>query len=242
MRQIKTITLLKEICAMNGPVGANYLSCELGIPPATVGRQLKKLEDEGYLMSVGNKGRLLTPKGRDFLAELDFLETQKNAAQSLIDFSSSSSLKRINEMLQIRLLLETYTATMACKNATDEQLEQLELLSMEHLLNLKKGYTGAEQDLQLHLAIAEYSKNEVAHQILKILLADNNVCSALNTISSSLKRSEITRHDEIVHAIQSRNPEAAEKAMRAHLERILENVNDYQELSTSHELPLSNQS
>ena len=235
MRQTKTVTLLKEIYALSSPVGASYLSRQLGIPPATVGRQLKKLEDGGYLMSVGNKGRILTPKGKDFLAELDFLETKKDAAQNLIDFSSSSSVRRINEILQIRLLLEPYTVALTCTNATDDQLEQLELFSMEHLLSLKKGNDGAEEDLRIHLAIAEFSQNEVAYQILKILLADNNVYSALNRISSSLKRSEITRHDEIVHAIQSRDVHAAKTAMQVHLERILKNVNDYQERSDSRE-------
>lgn len=234
MRKMKTVTFLKEIHAINSPVGANYLSSRLEIPPATVGRQLKKLEDDGYLVTVGNKGRVLTPKGKSFLEELEFFEVQKNAAQNLIDCASSSSVKRICDVLQIRLLLETYTATMACKNATDEQLDQLEVLSMEHLLELKRGGTGAQQDLSIHLAIAEFSKNEVAYQILKILLADNNVYYALNTISSSLKRSEITQHDEIVNAIRLRDSEAADRAMRTHLGKILENVNDYQELNSPH--------
>ena len=98
---------------------------------------------------------------------------------------------------------------------------------MEHLLELKKGNNGAEQDLKIHLAIAEFSKNEIAHQILKILLADNNVYNVFNHISSSLKRSEITRHDKIVEALQNRDPIAAKEEMKEHLDRILENVNDY---------------
>lgn len=234
MRQLKTVTFLKAIHALNSPVGANYLSSSLGIPSATVGRQLKKLEDDGYLVAVGNKGRVLTPKGKAFLEELEAAENQKNAAQNLIDFASSSSVQRIRDVLQIRLQLEPYTAALSCKNATDAQLEELELLSMEHLLDLKRGGSGAQQDLAIHLAIAEFSKNEVAYQIMKILLADNNVYYTLNTISSSLKRSEITRHDEIINAIRLRDAETAGKMMRLHLEKILENVNDYQEFNSHH--------
>ena len=81
--------------------------------------------------------------------------------------------------------------------------------------------------MKIHLAIAEFSKNEIAQQILKILLADNNVYNVFNHISSSLKRSEITRHDRIVEALKNREPIAAKEAMTEHLDRILENVNDY---------------
>lgn len=225
--QNKTILLLQTINEFNSPVGANYLSSKLDISPATIGRQLKKLEDNGYLTCIGNKGRILTEKGRSFLTNLNSLEVQKSAARSLIDYSSEASSKRILEILQIRQLIETFTVTSACENATDEQLEFLELLSMEHLLELKKGNNGAEQDLKIHLAIAEFSKNEIAQQILKILLADNNVYNVFNHISSSLKRSEITRHDKIVEALQNRDPVAAKDAMKEHLDRILENVNDY---------------
>ena len=209
--------LLQTINEFNSPVGANYLSSKLDISPATIGRQLKKLEDNGYLTCIGNKGRVLTDKGKSFLTNLNSLEVQKSAARSLIDYSSEASFKRIHEILQIRHLIESYTVTSACENATDEQLEFLELLSMEHLL----------EDLKIHLAIAEFSKNEIAQQILKILLADNNVYNVFNHISSSLKRSEITRHDKIVEALQNRDPIAAKEEMKEHLDRILENVNDY---------------
>ena len=219
--------LLQTINEFNSPVGANYLSSKLDISPATIGRQLKKLEDNGYLTCIGNKGRVLTDKGKSFLTNLNSLEVQKSAARSLIDYSSEASFKRIHEILQIRHLIESYTVTSACENATDEQLEFLELLSMEHLLELKKGNNGAEQDLKIHLAIAEFSKNEIAQQILKILLADNNVYNVFNHISSSLKRSEITRHDKLVEALQNRDPIAAKEEMKEHLDRILENVNDY---------------
>lgn len=225
--QNKTILLLQTINEFNSPVGANYLSSKLDISPATIGRQLKKLEDNGYLTCIGNKGRILTEKGKSFLTNLNSLEVQKSAARNLIDYSSEASSRRIHEILQIRQLIESYTVTNACENATDEQLEFLELLSMEHLLELKKGNNGAEQDLKIHLAIAEFSKNEIAHQILKILLADNNVYSVFSHISSSLKRNEITRHDKIIAALQKRDPIAAKAAMQDHLDRILENVNDY---------------
>lgn len=235
MMHSKTYTYLNAISNINSPVGAYYLSHELGIPSATVGRQLQRLEKEGYLTSIGNKGRILTQLGKNLLAELDSLVTQQSAAQNLIHFSSCSSIKRIKQIIEIRLLLETYTATMACQNATMKQLEHLDLLSMEHLLDIKKGKTGAEHDLRFHLAIAEFSNNEVALQILKILLADNNVYSVLNTIASSLKRSEITCHDDIVHAIQSRNPAMAEDAMKTHLQRILLNIDDYQSINPPNE-------
>lgn len=225
--QNKTILLLQTINEFHSPVGANYLSSKLNISPATIGRQLKKLEDNGYLSCVGNKGRILTEKGKDFLTNLNSLEIQKSAARNLIDYSSEASSKRIHEILQIRQLIESYTVTNACENATDEQLEFLELLSMEHLLELKKGNNGAEQDLKIHLAIAEFSKNEIAQQILKILLADNNVYNVFNHVTSSLRRSEITRHDKIVETLQNRDPIAAKEAMQDHLDRILENVNDY---------------
>ena len=63
--------LLQTINEFNSPVGANYLSSKLDISPATIGRQLKKLEDNGYLTCIGNKGRVLTDKGKSFLTNLN---------------------------------------------------------------------------------------------------------------------------------------------------------------------------
>ena len=63
----KSLTILKSVQDAGIPIGATYLSKELSIPPASIGRILTELEDEKLIEKVSNKGRVLTDKGRQFL-------------------------------------------------------------------------------------------------------------------------------------------------------------------------------
>lgn len=220
MPKLSMSALLTAIKEAEAPIGAMFLSRKLDIPPATIGRMLKEAEDRGYLVSVSNKGRQLSAEGEAYLQDITLLDTKRLAANKLIQSTMRASSEYVLEVLQIRKLIEPYSAMMACEYATDEQLNELELLLLEHTLVVKGGGLGSDQDLRIHLAIAKCTGNVTLYHILELLLTENDVYTTLATIPSAAKRSQIVSHDALIHAILARNKEGAKLAMEAHLEQL----------------------
>lgn len=66
------------------------------------------------------------------------------------------------------------------------------------------------------------------HQVkLKLILSSNNVYAKFAYVSDHLKNAQIKQHDSIIQAIHDHDPEAAGKAMEAHLDQIMDDVRQY---------------
>ena len=79
-----------------------------------------------------------------------------------------------------------------------------------------------EKDLIFHLKIAEASKNPVLKSLMMIITPDiltyfkeNNICGGDRPVTA------IAEHHEILKNIENGDGDAAEKAMKKHLEDIL---------------------
>lgn len=223
----REISILKSIQNVGIPVGASYLSRQLNIAPATIGRILTDLENQGFLSKVSNKGRVLTQSGTDFLQQEDLREQKAETAERLAVFVTEADKQTLLEVLQVRKLLEGYTARQACQNATEEELLEMERLMLEHLQEIRSGGVGSKTDFRIHLAIAKASKIETIYQILKLILSSDNAYAKFSYVSGHVKNTQIKQHDSIIQAIQERNPEKAEKAMETHLDQIMKDVEQY---------------
>ncbi len=157
------------------PVGAGYLSGELKIPPASIGRVLISLEKEGLLEKVSNKGRRLTDRGHRYMAEQEQLNAQKETLDIIIYMMNDTQKDRLMDILQARILLECYTVEMACKNATEENLHSLNALMLEYIYEVRQHGIASEQNLQMHLAIAELGGNQTVLQLLKLILVNDDL-------------------------------------------------------------------
>lgn len=209
------------------PVGAVFLSERLGIPPATIGRALSSLEKEGYIEKVSNKGRQLTDKGKSYLQDKKNWKHKLNTASKLLDFVESISKERLLEILQVRQLLEDMTVELACKNASEQELHELDKIMLDYTYDLRYGGLGNEYDLQLHLKIAEISHNQTIHQILKLILTEKSAYTKFSSVADSFTNTQLIQHDEIVQAIKSRDVSRAKLAMSRHINKIIADVTQY---------------
>lgn len=230
MSELTLPLLLQTIDRVSLPVGASFLSDELSIPPATIGRMLKAAEDAGYLEQVSNKGRILTDQGRVFLREADAAALREQAAKDLISTATSVTPKQLLEILQVRRLLEPQTAALACANATEKDVQTIEDLAFEQVFDIRRGGLGSEQDLQLHLKLAELSGNAAIYHILKLLLTENSVYIQFSSMSEKMKIQKVTQHDDIVNAIRARSPEKAALVMQQHIDRLIDSEKTYAHL------------
>lgn len=230
MSELTMPQLLRTIDRVSFPAGAFFLSGELSTPPATVGRMLKTAEDEGYLEQVSNKGRILTNQGRVYLREADAAALREQAARDLITTATSVTPGQLLEILQVRRLLEPYTASLACVHAAERDISEIEDLAFEQVFDIRRGGLGSEQDLRLHLKLAELSGNAAIRHILKLLLTENGVYIQFSSMSEKMKIQKLTQHDDIVNAIKSRDPEKAALAMEQHIDRLIASEKSYAHL------------
>lgn len=216
-------TLLSEFYNHPDPVGASTLKDILNMSQTSIGRALAYLENDGFLEKISNKGRIITPKGRAWYeSETERLDKQ-SIADELIRNQINASRDKLKETIFIRKLLEPQAIKLACRNATDKDLEGVEQLINKYIDHLSKGQEANNIDLKIHLKIAELSGNKTLFMLLKLLLTeDNTYVDFSNFALSTLKaQTNVTlNHTGILNALISRNSQAASEAMLKHLETI----------------------
>lgn len=221
MKKLTMITLLETIKECAAPVGAAYLSRHMDSSAATIGRMLKQAEDKGYITSVSNKGRVLTPKGEAFLesqnAQVELLQN----AEEVIALVFSDDLKHAVDILEFRRLIEPYAVRRATENATEENLDEIRDLDFEHRYVLRKGESGSEQDLHIHLKFAELSGNSAIYQVLRLLLTENNVYQYFSSIIKKGQAGSYADHEVILKAVYAKDADAAAAAMEQHIENLI---------------------
>jgi len=218
--------LLREIMAASMPVGASYLSLKLARPQATIGRLLQELEYSGYIVKLGNKGRILTESGRQHFDHLKNEYHIEGFAQDLVEIIASNSEQVFMEILQTRLLLEPYAIRLAVQKATDEQIGELEDIITKQLEKQNHDELGETENLEFHRAIVRLSGNSVIEQIVKIIMMQSNAYLYFPYLQYRVSLRE-NGHTAILDAIKERNAEKAEELMRRHLFAL---VKDYESI------------
>ncbi len=228
--QNETISILQAVEKLTFPAGASYLCKELNYSQATIGRILLECERDGLLEKVSNKGRTITAKGREVLKSYHEKEKLLTTANNLIQQVGNATKHDLLEILEVRKLLEVKTCEEACKHATDEEISELKGILFDYLRARINNDLGNEQDLKLHLKIAELSKNTTILHILTLILTSDNSYTTFALVSSSMDVDPAEWHSDIVAAIEKRNPEEAGESMYRHLVLLEEGIKGAKEI------------
>ena len=125
------------------------------------------------------------------------------------------------ELMQARAALEGSVVVLACAHVDDEALARLAGLLKDMRGEVVRRRTPIEPDRLFHLAIAQMTGNSVLVRLVGELFDERH-----SPISAKLRsRYETARtwnmalkeHEAILRALESRDPLAAESAMRSHL-------------------------
>jgi len=126
-----------------------------------------------------------------------------------------------SELMQARAAIEGSVVVMACAHMTAEALVRLRVIVEGMRSEVAQRRSPIEHDRQFHLALAEISGNSVMARLVGELFDERH-----SPISSKLRsRYENARtwnlalkeHEAVLHALEARDPLAAQTAMRAHL-------------------------
>lgn len=183
----------------------------LGIPP-------------GSRISIDNLVRELGVSQTPIREALSRLEAQGLVVKThLIGYSAASQmdLERLDQLYELRLLLEPFAAERAAIHANDSTIVQLEAINQA----MRSTETGkgkrsygefAQQDGLFHELIAAHSGNELVQDTLSRLHIHVHLFRLF--YHESATSDAVTEHEAILSAIRERDGKRAAAAMRHHIE------------------------
>ncbi|WP_456734172.1 GntR family transcriptional regulator [Bradyrhizobium sp. USDA 3364] len=188
--------ILERIMALTIQPGAKItvdsLSRELGVSQTPIREALSRLEAEGLVLKT-----------------------------HLVGYSAAAQMSRsqVQQLFELRLLLEPAAADKAAKLIDESQLEVLKALqaSMASLRDHEFPAYGkfARKDAQFHAVIAAASGNDLLVDALSRLHAHIHVFRLV--FHTRVTSEAIAEHQQLVNALETRDAKAASSAMRAHI-------------------------
>jgi GntR family transcriptional repressor for pyruvate dehydrogenase complex len=165
------------------------------------------------------------------LEVMGILEPRQGAGTVVRDLSAESLVvplatvlvrKRelVSELLDVRRMLEPGLAARAAKNATVEEILELEDILRRQAEKLRRGEPSIEEDSEFHYVIGRAARNSVVLKVLDVLMDLLRESRARSLQAPGRPERSYAGHVRVLRAIKRRDPVAAEKAVRKHLEEI----------------------
>jgi GntR family transcriptional repressor for pyruvate dehydrogenase complex len=188
------------------------LAQALGVSRPTVREAIKQLVTMGLLEHRQGQGT--------FVRSIDD-RRGLNPLAAMIEGHNPS----LEELLEVRMGLESQAVSLAAQRATSEDLQVLEKALTHMLAENRAGRLGIEADVSFHMAIAFATKNTVQVHIMKTFydLLHYGIKENLHYLYEDPANLEIIgrQHSEIFQGIKNHDPEAAYAAMHRHIAFVL---------------------
>lgn len=127
---------------------------------------------------------------------------------------------KLNEILMVREALEGMACRIAATRITDADIANLKKMLDDHAKSLgaSEGYYQQSGDFDFHFRIAQVAGNEFLSSLISGDLYDLLRVYRYKSSTMGGRASEaLAEHKKIVKALEERDPDAAEQAMREHL-------------------------
>ena len=176
-------------------INESELSTALGVSRTPLREAMQKLVSENLLRWERNKGFFCRP--------LD--------------------VKEIYDLYQFRRVIETEVVRILCRNATDEQLQDLKVF-----VEKTKDYEAPDEGIDI---------DQGFHEKLAVMSDNNELVSALKKVNQRIffirwidlvkhGPARMNKHIDIVNALINRDEELAVSTMENHVEQHLEQISD----------------
>lgn len=148
--------------------------------------------------------------------------TQLEASDLLapLQFFISLTPQNIDALYQARLLIDSEIARLAAVNLTDEDIARLRSMSIlqKNLVADPIGFRVS--DLEFHHTLIDACQNPFLERMAKSLFVLGMEYRRISTESQAVLSRSVSDHRVIVEALETRDPEAAAKAVARHLESV----------------------
>jgi GntR family transcriptional repressor for pyruvate dehydrogenase complex len=126
----------------------------------------------------------------------------------------------IAELLDVRKMIEPALAARAALRATPEDVARLEDVLRRQREKTERGEPAVEEDSEFHYLVALAAKNSVVQSVLDVLMGLLRETRARSLQTRGRPQRSLAGHRRVLEAIKRRDPEAAERAVRRHVEEI----------------------
>jgi GntR family transcriptional repressor for pyruvate dehydrogenase complex len=130
----------------------------------------------------------------------------------------------IEELLDIRKMIEPALAARAAARASAEDLARLEDVVRRQREKTQRGEPAVEEDTEFHYQIALAARNGVVRRVIDVLMRLLRDTRARSLQTHGRPERSLAGHKRILDAIKRRDAAAAERAVRRHLREIEEIV------------------
>lgn len=177
------------------------LSERMGVSRATLREALRVMQLRGLIESRRGAGTFIAKgKAEDLTLALHHLALQ--------------------DIFQLRLLIEPSIAALAAEHATSKDISRLESVLRRQEQQLRRKKNMAETDEVFHSALAESTHNrallQMGSSLMKVISPSRNE----NLQTRERARLSLFSHRRIVDAIKVRDPVEARSAMEEHIRSI----------------------
>jgi GntR family transcriptional repressor for pyruvate dehydrogenase complex len=201
-----------------------------------------RMPSEKLLMAEYRVGRNTVREAMNSLRTLGMVEIRPRLGATVLHTPEENALansarsallheQAMNELYEVRLIVEPAAAEMAAINRTDEDLFALRRALTHYRVAYEMSTPVWEADIEFHEAIMTASGNAVLARVLApvsdlIIHARKATAEILGVVELGLRE-----HDEIAAAIEARASKRARRAMTAHIESATRAISQLDELT-----------
>ena len=238
------LVALQLLTENDAPIGNNRLvqaleEAGIAVAEATAGRALSKLVSQGLARTLGKRGRVVTPAGREKLASLQREMMRRQRSARLVDVANIGNVESLRDMLIVRRAIEPEAARLAASRASAEDIALLDKYACAHCTAPMENSQRVDPAVSFHCQLVRASHHDFLIE-LGLLTLEQNDTFLLDKISHDPRLARQTAkatkrdanafakdHELIVDAIKRRDPDAAERTMRRHIDRLLVKATAY---------------
>jgi GntR family transcriptional repressor for pyruvate dehydrogenase complex len=183
----------------------------LGVSRTVVREAIQILRAEGLVKIRMGVGSFVT-------------QSAPNILEGPMSYLRHSESKKIQDLLQVRNVLEPAIAVLAAENASPDHISRMERAIADMDLYIADGYRYIERDNHFHIALAEASNNSVYLLLINSivdLLQENRQLAI--SVPGAAKRAN-GFHRRILEAVRAKESKKAFAAMEGHMEQMARDV------------------
>lgn len=225
--------MLAIIGESNVPVGSRKIldglrRINVNVSESTVSRILRHLDAQGLTRSAEAKGRVITPEGQNRLAQLHAAD---NHGVGLARAPDIDNVQDLLDLLMARRGIEREAIRAAALRATPDEIALLEKLTQRHEQQVRSRQLPSKDSLDFHHIIGKASRNSLLLAMIEIafnpLLDKTEAVLDVIVGSHHSEMRSVAEHQAILTALKARDPDAAEEAMLAHVNRLIQEVEEF---------------
>lgn len=209
IQQLKQLITTGQLKPGDRLPAERVLAERLGVGRSYVREAIRKLEFFGLLKTSPQSGTYVSGYN---------IKMIEGVLTDIINFNKDD----FSALIEARYYMEINAARLAAIRRTDEDLELLRSAVADYDNKVNNKQDAVQEDMFIHLRIANATKNSVFESMLLMLLPDiikniidQKICGDNRGVQA------MAEHHEILQAIENKDADAAGAAMASHLDDIL---------------------